>query len=480
MMKSENVELTFTDEAIREIAKVAYTTNKSVENIGARRLHTVIERVMEEISFEAPDRAGQRFEVTADYVKNRVKDLLGNTDLRKLLKFEFPALAVFVNLFSWSGLYMLNRSLANSLEYSSVLIGSFLLLRFATYRDYYSFYSSLAAVVFSTYVRPTAVLFWAPILIQILWHFNGLFREVRFLMQIVAVSLCILLSCIIIDSTFYGEFTVAPWNFFVINVLEKKAAYFGVKPWHFAFTEGLPVVLALFFPLLFLISPANLLAMAKLTRILLLSALSYVVLLQATSSHQEHRFYLPVIPYFHLAASSNAFSRNNKLGSLLRGYLSLSAVAHALLATYLLKFHQCGGERVMHLLNTKYQPFPRQKIHIIMHAPCYSFPGYAQLLPSPSSYEIYTPSCSAPWEMESGGNINEQFDFMLSTAHGRRLPIDELYVLTFDGFYNSTNYLEHGLKVVENVTHAYFDFDLDEPRPMLRVVLYHFDYSLLE
>eukprot|EP01031_Cornospumella_fuschlensis_P037586 gene37586-45654_t len=85
MMKSENVELTFTDEAIREIAKVAYTTNKSVENIGARRLHTVIERVMEEISFEAPDRAGQRFEVTADYVKNRVKDLLGNTDLRKYI-----------------------------------------------------------------------------------------------------------------------------------------------------------------------------------------------------------------------------------------------------------------------------------------------------------------------------------------------------------------------------------------------------------
>lgn len=85
LMRSENVELVFTDAAIREVARVAFLANRTVENIGARRLHTVIERVMEEISFDAPEKSGERVEVTEEYVKNRVGDLLLNTDMRKYI-----------------------------------------------------------------------------------------------------------------------------------------------------------------------------------------------------------------------------------------------------------------------------------------------------------------------------------------------------------------------------------------------------------
>jgi ATP-dependent protease Clp ATPase subunit len=60
-------------------------TNRTVENIGARRLHTVIERIVEEISFDAPEKAGEKFEVTEDYVKARVGDLLKTGDLRKYI-----------------------------------------------------------------------------------------------------------------------------------------------------------------------------------------------------------------------------------------------------------------------------------------------------------------------------------------------------------------------------------------------------------
>ena len=60
-------------------------TNQSVENIGARRLHTVIERVMEEISFDAPDKSGEKVEITEEYVKKRVSDLLLTSDLRKYI-----------------------------------------------------------------------------------------------------------------------------------------------------------------------------------------------------------------------------------------------------------------------------------------------------------------------------------------------------------------------------------------------------------
>eukprot|EP01041_Mallomonas_annulata_P010798 gene10798-22543_t len=75
MLKAENVDLRFTDDAIREIAAVAFQVNTTVENIGARRLHTVIERIVEEVSFDAPDRAGTVFEVSVDYVKTRVGTL---------------------------------------------------------------------------------------------------------------------------------------------------------------------------------------------------------------------------------------------------------------------------------------------------------------------------------------------------------------------------------------------------------------------
>eukprot|EP00595_Chromulina_sp_UTEXLB2642_P003487 CAMPEP_0196763792 /NCGR_PEP_ID=MMETSP1095-20130614/4788_1 /TAXON_ID=96789 ORGANISM="Chromulina nebulosa, Strain UTEXLB2642" /NCGR_SAMPLE_ID=MMETSP1095 /ASSEMBLY_ACC=CAM_ASM_000446 /LENGTH=332 /DNA_ID=CAMNT_0042117801 /DNA_START=515 /DNA_END=1513 /DNA_ORIENTATION=+ len=85
LLKVENVHLSFTDCAIKEIAKVAYETNVTVENIGARRLHTVIEKIVEEISFNAPDKAGEEYIIDAQYVQNKVKALLQNADLRRFI-----------------------------------------------------------------------------------------------------------------------------------------------------------------------------------------------------------------------------------------------------------------------------------------------------------------------------------------------------------------------------------------------------------
>lgn len=56
-----------------------------MENIGARRLHTVIEKIVEEISFDAPDKSGEEFVITEDYVRRKVTDLLHNADLRKYI-----------------------------------------------------------------------------------------------------------------------------------------------------------------------------------------------------------------------------------------------------------------------------------------------------------------------------------------------------------------------------------------------------------
>lgn len=86
LIKTEGVELVFEDEAIREIAKMGAEVNKSVENIGARRLHTVMEKIMEEISFEAAEvEDGSRVVVNKDLVQERLKDVTMKTDLARFI-----------------------------------------------------------------------------------------------------------------------------------------------------------------------------------------------------------------------------------------------------------------------------------------------------------------------------------------------------------------------------------------------------------
>jgi ATP-dependent HslUV protease ATP-binding subunit HslU len=85
LMKTEEVTLTFTEDAIDALATLAAEINGAVENIGARRLHTVMERLLEEISFTASDRAGASITIDAAYVEERVAPLAKNADLSKYI-----------------------------------------------------------------------------------------------------------------------------------------------------------------------------------------------------------------------------------------------------------------------------------------------------------------------------------------------------------------------------------------------------------
>ncbi len=85
LLAAEKVTLIFEDAAIDRLADLAEAVNKSVENIGARRLQTVLERLLDEISFDAPDKAGETFTITAAYVDKKVGTLAGNADLSKFI-----------------------------------------------------------------------------------------------------------------------------------------------------------------------------------------------------------------------------------------------------------------------------------------------------------------------------------------------------------------------------------------------------------
>ena len=85
LLKTENVDLEFSDDGIDMIANLAYEVNSKVENIGARRLHTIIERVLDEISFTATDRGGEKINIDANFVKDNLGDIVKDTDLSKFI-----------------------------------------------------------------------------------------------------------------------------------------------------------------------------------------------------------------------------------------------------------------------------------------------------------------------------------------------------------------------------------------------------------
>jgi ATP-dependent HslUV protease ATP-binding subunit HslU len=85
LLDTEGVKLEFTPESLDEIARFAFRVNESTENIGARRLHTIMERVLDELSFDAPERKGQQVTVDGDYVRKMLTDIVKDQDLSRYI-----------------------------------------------------------------------------------------------------------------------------------------------------------------------------------------------------------------------------------------------------------------------------------------------------------------------------------------------------------------------------------------------------------
>jgi ATP-dependent HslUV protease ATP-binding subunit HslU len=85
LMKTEGIALTFLPEAVAEIARIAYNVNQRTENIGARRLHTIMERLLDDLSFEAPDQAEKTCTISAEYVRTRLSAIEEDEDLSRYI-----------------------------------------------------------------------------------------------------------------------------------------------------------------------------------------------------------------------------------------------------------------------------------------------------------------------------------------------------------------------------------------------------------
>ena len=85
LISSEGVELLFKEDAVSEIAQIATKVNEEIENIGARRLHTILEKVLEEISFSASDKSIKKISIDKDYVIKQIGDVYKDLDLTKFI-----------------------------------------------------------------------------------------------------------------------------------------------------------------------------------------------------------------------------------------------------------------------------------------------------------------------------------------------------------------------------------------------------------
>jgi ATP-dependent HslUV protease ATP-binding subunit HslU len=85
LLETEGVKLDFTKDSLEEIARFAFRVNEGTENIGARRLHTIMERVLDQISFDAPEKKGEQFNIDADYVRSMLADIVKDQDLSRYI-----------------------------------------------------------------------------------------------------------------------------------------------------------------------------------------------------------------------------------------------------------------------------------------------------------------------------------------------------------------------------------------------------------
>ncbi|MNI35149.1 ATP-dependent protease ATPase subunit ClpY [compost metagenome] len=85
LLRTEDIEIEFSTEAIREIARIAATVNANTENIGARRLHTILEKLLEDLSFEAPELTLDKMLITPEYVQDKLGDIAKDRDLSQYI-----------------------------------------------------------------------------------------------------------------------------------------------------------------------------------------------------------------------------------------------------------------------------------------------------------------------------------------------------------------------------------------------------------
>jgi len=422
---------------------------------------------------------------------------------------EFHAL--FAHLFSWSVLYCGCRTLANTTEMALVCVVLFLDSRERTRA------AVAPTMTLLVLARPTAALFCAAYLLS-----DGSHDSLRRALAPSSLLICslIALACILIDSCCYGVWTLSFFNFARVNVYQGVAATFGSQPWHWNFSAGLPAALGLWTPCAaaatacwgagVLVVKAKgkgkgkgkdnaVLSSRRLVERAAGASLAYAAGLQLLTSHQELRFLLPMLPGVHamlgcVAATLSASKRHPWVARLTAAAVLAAAAVHAAAALYLMTRHQAGAEAAISFLADRLHVPPRSSapLHIVVVAPCFSFPPLQQFLhlgaPGAPHVRVSALSCS-PFDNAAQRARRE----LLRTSPAKFLaeagPAD--VVLTFDSYLPpAVNLPTHqedqagaqqdlrvaleraGLELAGRFHHADVRYDYDDPHANLAALVF--------
>ncbi|KFR15167.1 GPI mannosyltransferase 3, partial [Opisthocomus hoazin] len=286
--------------------------------------------------------------------------------VRHLENAETAKCVYFCQLCSWFTWYCCTRTLTNTME---TLLTIFAL-------SYYPIKGSkmgssckyLALIALAIVIRPTAVIPWIPLVFT---HFLQEQRKADLILHnCIPVGLVTVGASLIIDRVFFGEWVLVQLNFLKFNGLQNLGTFYGSHPWHWYFTQGLPVILGTHLP--FFIHGCVL--APKRYRIFLMAVI-WTVVVYSMLSHKEFRFIYPVLPFCMFFCGYSL----KHLKAWKKSAASFLLLSNLLPALYTGLIHQRGSLDVMNhiqqLCNTSYQ----SQAFVFFMMPCHSTPFYSHV-----------------------------------------------------------------------------------------------------
>ncbi|KAI6183508.1 Mannosyltransferase [Aphelenchoides bicaudatus] len=300
--------------------------------------------------------------------------------------------SLFLYMSNWFVIFCAPRTLSNSLELVLTLTGLHFYpiepVRLIIKKNSGSPFAGYAiCAALACLIRPTSALIWGPLALWHLWRSKN-WTSVLF-GHLLPPAFVIALFTAILDVLMYRRLTIPAWNFIRFNVLSSGSANFGVHPWYWFFTEGLPPVFTLaVFPLITaavdslkcLRSQRQTRQQNQLNSNLLFFVATFYVVFHSFIAHKEHRFLLPVIPLMIPSIASSLC----RMGSRGHWLFWATCILQIPLAIYFGMYHQKAPGELINYLNKELNANNRTNdppVLISQLMPCYSMPQYAAIHP---------------------------------------------------------------------------------------------------
>jgi len=252
-------------------------------------------------------------------------------------------------VFNWFSFYASVRTYSNSLESTfSILALLFWPFEKNETEKRGRLLTTFSLIAVAVVIRPTAAALWIyPSLKLFLFGFEGNLSRVLFLATIIfPIAIFSFTFMVAVDSSWYGSFTMVPWNFVRVNLVDNVGAEYGIHAWHWYFSSCIPAIVNLWFVAFF--KGARSVLHERRQAKILLEFITWSLLVLSLSGHKELRFALPILPVMNLICGLGL--AEDWQSSWKSTYIVFAIICNILAAIYLSRFHQAAPLPLMDFL----------------------------------------------------------------------------------------------------------------------------------